>query len=77
MTNHVFNNFPDQSENIQSLLLTDAIFEQMCADYEEICTWLAAQCRPTGVSSEEYNRARELVRDLETEIKNALRDAGC
>ena len=77
MTHHVFKNFPDQSENIRSLLHTDGTFEQMCADYEEICTWLAAQCRPTGVSSEEYDRAWELVRDLENEIKNVLRDAGC
>jgi len=37
---HVFRKFPNHIEAIRILLQEDASFREMCADYEEICTWL-------------------------------------
>ena len=54
----------------------DATFREICADYEEIRTWLACQDCHDDPSSHEFERARELVQDLENDIKKALRDAG-
>ena len=38
------------------------------ADYEELCTWLAAQDRPEQRPAE-LDQVRELLRELETEIR--------
>ena len=68
MTDHIYRNFADHEESIRALLRTDATFGEVCADYEEICTWLAAQRRTAGPTDEEYDYAREVVRELEDEI---------
>lgn len=75
MTDHVHRKFADQLERIQSLLQKDAAFAEMCADYEEICTWLAAHSRTQSPSTDECDQARDLMRDLEIEISNSLRQA--
>ncbi len=76
MAEHVYRKFPNHIDAIQTLLQKDATFEEVCADYEEICTWLAFQKEPTVLSTEEIEYARELVRDLENDISKALREAG-
>ncbi len=76
MTDHVYRKFPNYIEALQALLQKDATFGEICADYEEICTWLACQYRSEDPPSEECDRARELIRDLEDEIEKVLRDAG-
>ena len=72
MTEHIFVKFPDHRESIRALLQKDARFREACADYEEICTWLAARDR--SASSEEHDRARELIRELEDEISKKLKE---
>ncbi len=54
----------------------DATLREICGDYEEMCTWLVCQYRLEDPPSEECDRARELIRDLEDEIEKVLRDAG-
>ena len=75
MTDHVYRKFADQLERIQALLQEDAAFAEMCADYEEICTWLGSHSRTQGASTDECDHARNLIRDLEIEISSALRQA--
>jgi hypothetical protein len=76
MTDHVYQQFPDHIEAIQSILKTDEAFGGICADYEEICTWLTAQQRRAGESCEECERALELRLELEQEIISALKQKG-
>ena len=73
MSDHIYRKFADQIESIQTLLKTDATFEEVCADYEEICTWLASQQESTVLSTEEVEHARELIQELEDEINKMLR----
>ena len=73
MAEHVYRKFPNHIEAIQALLQTDATFEEICADYEEICTWLTSQQESTVLSTEEIEHARELIQELEDEINKMLR----
>ncbi len=76
MTDHVYRKFPQHREAIQGLLQKDTNFREICDDYEEICTWLAAYCRSGSRASEEYDRAQEMLRDLEDEINKVLSNYG-
>lgn len=76
MSGHVYRKFPDLVEAIQTLKIKNSAFGEMCADYEEMCTWLSAQCRSIDPHSEECDQAREIIQDLEDEIKMALKYAG-
>ena len=76
MTDHVYRKFPNYMEPIQVLLQKNATFREICADYEEICTWLHDYCRSKGRPSKECDFARELIRELEDEITEVLRSAG-
>ena len=73
MPDHIYRKFADQIDSIQTLLKTDATFEEVCADYEEICTWLASQQESTVLSTEEIEHARELIQELEDEINKMLK----
>ncbi len=75
-TEHVYRKFPKHIEGIQALLEKDATFREICADYAEICTWLDDYCRSQDRPSEECDHARQLIRDLEVEIVQVLREAG-
>ena len=76
MSDHVYRKFPDHIEAIQALLQKDAIFREIYADYEEICTWLASENLAERRPSEEYDHARQLIRELEVEIMHVLKDKG-
>jgi uncharacterized protein YdcH (DUF465 family) len=70
---YIYRKFADQIDSIQTLLKTDANFEEVCADYEEICTWLTSQQVSTALPTEEIEHARELIQELEDEINKILR----
>jgi uncharacterized protein YdcH (DUF465 family) len=70
---YIYRKFADQIDSIQTLLKTDANFEEVCADYEEICTWLTSQQVSTALPTEEIEHARELIQELEDEINKMLR----
>ena len=74
MSDHVYRKFPNHIETIQDLLQKDASFREICADYAEICIWLDDYCRSQGRPSEECDHARQLMRELEVEIIQVLRD---
>ncbi len=76
MSDHVLERFPDCDEGIRALLEEDAIFREICADYEEIGTWLAARQEAAPPSWAEYERAREVRDELEQEIQKKLRKEG-
>ena len=76
MTTHVCRKYPSHTKAIRALRDTDASFNEMCNEYEEMCTWLVAQNCSTDSLSEECIDAREIIRDLEAEIKTALMEAG-
>ena len=76
MTNYVYRKFSNHIKAIQALLQHDPTFREICADYEEMCAWLDDYCRSQGRPSEECDRARRLIRDLEDEINRVLRDEG-
>ena len=76
MTEHLFRKYPGSIKAIQLLLQKDATFQEICDDYEEICTWLQGYCCSQDRPSKECDHARELIRALENEIEKALRDDG-
>ncbi len=76
MTDHIHRKFPDHIKGIQALLQKDATFREICDDYEEISNWLASHDRSELHQSKEYGHARELIRNLENDIKRVLREHG-
>ncbi|CAB1076482.1 hypothetical protein D1AOALGA4SA_4278 [Olavius algarvensis Delta 1 endosymbiont] len=74
MLEHVFRKFPKHIEAIQALLQEDASFREICADYGEICIWLDSHDRSEGRSNKECNIAREVIRELEDEINQKLKE---
>ncbi len=72
MCEHVPNRFPDLAEAIRTLMQKDPTFREICADYEEVCTWLALHARPDGEGGEDPEHNLALKRDLEREIEEAL-----
>ena len=74
MTDYVNRRFPNYITAIQSLMETNADFREVCANYEEICTWLAEHPPTAGQNSKEYDDAREQSRDLENEILTLLEE---
>ena len=76
MTDHIYTKFPDHTKAIQELLQKDATFNEICDDYEQVCTWLSFYGCSKPRQSKECDHARELIRNLEDEIKKALRGAG-
>ncbi len=73
---YVHNKFTTHSETIQSICQRDATFREICEDYAEVCAWLEDYCRRQGRPSEECDHARQLLKELEAEIMQVLRDAG-
>jgi hypothetical protein len=72
MTDHVYQRFPDHIEAIQEILKSDDAFGEICADYEEICTWLTDRQQRAGESCNECEPALELRMELEQEIGRVL-----
>ena len=77
MTDHVHRKFSAHTREINRLLQANAVFREICADYEEICTWLSNHCRSKGLRSVDCEIACELIQDLEDEIDKALRGIWC
>ena len=75
MTDYIHGKFPDHIMAIKAILQKDATFREICDDYQEMCTWLEDYCRSQGRPTKECDHARELIRNLENEIKRVLRDA--
>ena len=74
MTDHVYRKYPDHAEAIQTLRNKDTDFSEICDDYEEMSTWLAAQNHSLDPHSEECIQAQEIIRNLEDEIIKKLEE---
>lgn len=75
MSDHLYRKFPQLIEAVRVLKAKDATFSEVCADYEELRTWLAAQDDSSVVPDpEEWADARKLRRDLEGEILKLLEE---
>lgn len=71
--NHLQKKFPKRYEHIKALIQKSSVFEDLCGDYEEICTWLTSQNRIEIHTEQELNHAREIIRDLEQDIIKTLK----
>ena len=71
---YVYRKFPNHIEAIQTLLQQDASFREICADYEEICTWLDSHDPSEGPPSKEGDLTRELMQELEDEINQKINE---
>ena len=74
MSDHIIRKFPNHIKSIQAILQKDATFREVCADYEEMCNWLEDYCRSQGRPSRACDHAREMIQNLENDIKRALWD---
>ena len=74
MTDHLQKRFADHLTVIQKLRQSNEMFEEMCANYEEICTWLSARTRAHELTPEEQFQARELIEELQDEITEAIKN---
>ena len=68
----ILKRFPDQKEMIKSLYENSPIFREICADYEEMCTWIENNSQPEKESSNMHHHASELMRELENELMDCL-----
>ena len=75
MCDFVLERFPESSERISQLLQEDADFQEMCADYEELATWLETNAQEDGRSEAECAEARRVLESLELEIIRKLESA--
>ena len=75
MTDHVNKKFHNHIGQIQTLIQKDATFKEICADYEEMSTWLDGYCDSVGRATEECHRAMEVLKDLEDEIHRKLKES--
>jgi hypothetical protein len=74
MTDHLYRKYPERVTEIQALRNKDSAFSEMCDDYKEMCTWLAAQSCSINPHGEECLHAQELIRELEDEIIQKLEE---
>ena len=74
MTEAVYRRFPDHSEIIKDLLKKDTTFQEICIDYQELSALLVDYCRLEGLASVKYDHIGELIRDLEGEIINRVKN---
>lgn len=70
----VLERFPEWSERIRQLWQTDAVFAEVCADYEELSNWLASHSPGEGTTEAAYRDNRQLLAELEEEIREMLQE---
>lgn len=73
MIDHLQKKFGDHLETINQLRQENEMFAEMCANYEELCTWLSARTIDQELTPEDRYQARELIEELQTEITEAIR----
>ena len=72
MIDHLQKRFGDHIELINQLRQENGTFAEMCAHYEELCTWFTARTSERELSPEERYQARELIEELQKEISEAI-----
>ena len=69
---HLRRKFKDRYPHISERMQKDRFFEEICFDYEEISTWLNSCDRWQKPSEVELSHARDLVAELEEDIRKLL-----
>mgnify|MGYP001557617155 CR=1 FL=1 len=69
---HVDRLFPGAAPLIEALASEKKDFASLLADYEELSTWLAVRERSAKTDDEEIGNVRELIKELENEIRQQL-----
>lgn len=72
MYSNVQRRFPGTASVIEALANTNLDFASLLHDYEELSTWLAMQQRLENTNDEEIGKARELIGELDNEIRQQL-----
>ena len=57
---------------IKELHRNSPTFQEICADYSEMVTWVEDNCRSKEQPSVNCDYAQEVLKDLEAEIKDCL-----
>ena len=70
---HLQRKFSRHLKRIETLMQRNADFEDLCNDYEEMCTWVASQEKRDDHTDQEVQYSRELIRDLEDDIMKVLK----
>ena len=68
----VLEQFPKWQSEIEQLHQENADFQEMCQDYEEVCSLVATWTAPADVYPATIEGYRTLLKDLEAEIMEAL-----
>ena len=76
MSDYLFRGLPHRIETIKMLLKTDDHIREICADYAEMTAWIEHHCRSENQPKEQCNYARQVIRELESELIRALEDSG-
>lgn len=74
MFNYVDQRFPDAAPTIEFLASKDKSFAMLLADFEELSAWLAAHDRLSNPNDKEIEDVRELIGELENEIRQQLEE---
>ncbi len=74
MLYHVNQRFPGAASSIEALANKDKSFATLLTDFEELSTWLAVQDRSSNTELEEIGNVRELIGELEKEIRQQLEE---
>ena len=69
---HLERHFPGNAGALERLANKSRGFESLLADYEELRTWLAVREQQGPVDRDELRSARELIGELEDEIRQQL-----
>ena len=73
MIDHLQKRFGDHLKTINELRQNNEMFAEMCAHYEELCTWFSARTSEQELTPEERSQTRELIEELQSEITEAIR----
>ena len=74
LTDHLTRIFPNYINEIMEIIVDNDDFAELCADFEEMCTWMAIRCREIDQPSKECEQALQTLKELEEEILTFLVD---
>lgn len=75
MIDHIQKDFSEHLEVIQKMKQKDEVFAEMCANYEELCTWFAARMSEKKLTTEECMQTIELIKELQVDIAETIKES--
>ena len=68
----VISRFPHHADTIKALYEGSPIFRDICADHQEMVTWLDKHCRSEEDRSANCEYAEDVLKELEAELVDCL-----